>query len=177
MRPSNCHAAHHAHGRMPPRPRREPSRVERTQSVPSSGGVVQPDGSGPFALSLPTALPTRKRAVSEPRLNSLHSAGVLSPSRFADSVFGHGTDRSCRNWLRAGCSSWLGTGSEPFVAAGCGSLSMSGAPRKMAKPGGTKRRIRRGSVNDNDRGVHWTGRWLALASLLAAPPPQPPPTQ
>jgi len=29
---------------------------------------------------------------------------------------------------------------------------MSGAPKKMAKPGGTKRRIRRGSVNDNDRG-------------------------
>ena len=30
---------------------------------------------------------------------------------------------------------------------------MSGAPKKMGKPSGTKRRIRRGSVNDNDRGV------------------------
>ena len=43
--------------------------------------------------------------------------------------------------------------------------SMSGAPKKMAKPGGTKRRIRRGSVNDNDRGVHWTAR-RSFARLL-----------
>lgn len=49
-------------------------------------------------------------------------------------------------------------------------FSMSGAPKKMAKPGGTKRRIRRGSVNDNDRGMLWTCRWLVLAS----PPPPPP---